>query len=59
MYLTHFIFALNFLCINFQHKFKVRWCRLGDMAEALLCVLQIGSLTIYNISGEFLLLTCT
>ncbi|KAM6598818.1 anaphase-promoting complex subunit 1 [Cannabis sativa] len=29
-----------------------RWCRLGDMAEALLCVLQIASLTMYNTSGE-------
>lgn len=28
------------------------WCRLGDMTEALLCVLQIASLTIYNTSGE-------
>ncbi|XP_059457851.1 anaphase-promoting complex subunit 1 [Corylus avellana] len=31
---------------------KVCWCRLGNMAEALLCVLQIDSLTIYNTSGE-------
>ncbi|PON86586.1 Anaphase-promoting complex subunit [Trema orientale] len=38
--------------VNFFHKFKVCWCRLGDMAEALLCVLQIASLTIYNTSGE-------
>ncbi|XP_022745935.1 anaphase-promoting complex subunit 1-like isoform X2 [Durio zibethinus] len=28
------------------------WCRMGDIFEALLCVLQIGSLTIYNTSGE-------
>lgn len=28
------------------------WCRLGDMSEALLCVLQIDTLTIYNITGE-------
>ncbi|GLT54489.1 hypothetical protein SLA2020_276820 [Shorea laevis] len=31
---------------------KVCWCRLGNMAEALLCVLQIDSLTIYSTSGE-------
>nr|POE46089.1 anaphase-promoting complex subunit 1 [Quercus suber] len=31
---------------------KVCWCRLGNMAEALLCILQIESLTIYNTSGE-------
>ncbi|KAJ9683860.1 hypothetical protein PVL29_016384 [Vitis rotundifolia] len=31
---------------------KACWCRLGDMSEALLCVLQIDSLTIYNTSGE-------
>ncbi|KAJ0045528.1 hypothetical protein Pint_06536 [Pistacia integerrima] len=30
----------------------VCWCRLGDMSEALLCVLQMESLTIYNTSGE-------
>ncbi|KAM1253481.1 hypothetical protein ACFX2J_041359 [Malus domestica] len=28
------------------------WCRLGDMTEALLCVLQVACLTIYNTSGE-------
>lgn len=28
------------------------WCRMGDMSEALLCVLQVDSLTIYNISGD-------
>ncbi|XVE52472.1 hypothetical protein DITRI_Ditri02bG0124500 [Diplodiscus trichospermus] len=28
------------------------WCRMGDISEALLCVLQIDSLTIYNVSGE-------
>eukprot|EP00257_Ricinus_communis_P020956 XP_015580327.1 anaphase-promoting complex subunit 1 [Ricinus communis] len=28
------------------------WCHLGEMSEALLCILQIDSLTIYNISGE-------
>ncbi|KAG6735069.1 hypothetical protein I3842_01G302100 [Carya illinoinensis] len=31
---------------------KVCWCRLGDMDEAQLCVLQMDSLTIYNTSGE-------
>lgn len=31
---------------------KVCWCRLGDLTEALLCVLQTASLTIYNTSGE-------
>ncbi|XP_021295540.1 anaphase-promoting complex subunit 1 [Herrania umbratica] len=31
---------------------KACWCRMGDMSEALLCVLQIDSLTIYNTSGE-------
>ncbi|KAL3521232.1 hypothetical protein ACH5RR_019381, partial [Cinchona calisaya] len=31
---------------------KACWCRMGDMSEALLCVLQINSLTIYNTSGE-------
>ncbi|XP_059654080.1 anaphase-promoting complex subunit 1 isoform X2 [Cornus florida] len=30
----------------------VCWCRLGDMSEALLCVLQTDSLTLYNTSGE-------
>ncbi|XP_057979662.1 anaphase-promoting complex subunit 1 isoform X2 [Malania oleifera] len=30
----------------------VCWCRLGEMPEALLCVLQINTLTIYNTSGE-------
>ncbi|XP_050232594.1 anaphase-promoting complex subunit 1-like [Mercurialis annua] len=28
------------------------WCRLGDTSEALLCVLQIDSLTVCSISGE-------
>ncbi|KAF8397264.1 hypothetical protein HHK36_016174 [Tetracentron sinense] len=28
------------------------WCRMGDMTEALLCVLQIDTLTIYNTLGE-------
>ncbi|KAL0003395.1 hypothetical protein SO802_017176 [Lithocarpus litseifolius] len=36
---------------------KVCWCRLGNMAEALLCVLQIESLTIYNTSGEVVSIT--
>ncbi|KAB1217628.1 Anaphase-promoting complex subunit 1 [Morella rubra] len=31
---------------------KACWCRLGNMAEALLCFLQVDSLTIYNTSGE-------
>ncbi|XP_027163442.1 anaphase-promoting complex subunit 1 [Coffea eugenioides] len=31
---------------------KACWCRMGDLSEALLCVLQINSLTIYNTSGE-------
>ncbi|XP_038722804.1 anaphase-promoting complex subunit 1 [Tripterygium wilfordii] len=31
---------------------KVCWCRLGEMTEALLCVLQIDCLTLYNTSGE-------
>ncbi|KAF3433403.1 hypothetical protein FNV43_RR24505 [Rhamnella rubrinervis] len=31
---------------------KACWCHLDDMTEALLCVLQIASLTIYNTSGE-------
>ncbi|KAL5734362.1 hypothetical protein ACOSP7_032223 [Xanthoceras sorbifolium] len=30
----------------------VCWCRFGEMSEALLCVLQMESLTIYNTSGE-------
>lgn len=30
----------------------VCWCHIGDISEALLCVLQIESLTIYNTSGE-------
>ncbi|KAJ7959635.1 anaphase-promoting complex subunit 1 [Quillaja saponaria] len=30
----------------------VCWCRLPHMPEALLCILQIDSLTIYNTSGE-------
>ncbi|KAL8247802.1 hypothetical protein R6Q59_009018 [Mikania micrantha] len=28
------------------------WCRMGDLSEALLCVLQVGSLTIYGVSGD-------
>ncbi|XP_050212163.1 anaphase-promoting complex subunit 1 isoform X2 [Mercurialis annua] len=28
------------------------WCRLGETSEALLCVLQIDSLTVCSISGE-------
>ncbi|ESW13748.1 hypothetical protein PHAVU_008G222900 [Phaseolus vulgaris] len=31
---------------------KVCWCRLSHIAEALLCILQIDRLTIYNTSGE-------
>ncbi|TYG52021.1 anaphase-promoting complex subunit 1 isoform X1 [Gossypium raimondii] len=31
---------------------KACWCRMGDNPEALLCVLQLDSLTIYNTSGE-------
>lgn len=31
---------------------KVCWCHLGHTAEALLCILQIDRLTIYNTSGE-------
>ncbi|XVF84048.1 hypothetical protein PTKIN_Ptkin16aG0543300 [Pterospermum kingtungense] len=31
---------------------KACWCRMGDLSEALLCVLERDSLTIYNISGE-------
>ncbi|KAK7320591.1 hypothetical protein VNO77_30211 [Canavalia gladiata] len=31
---------------------KVCWCCLGHTAEALLCILQIDCLTIYNTSGE-------
>lgn len=29
-----------------------RWCRLGDLSEALLCILEINTLTIYGTSGE-------
>ncbi|GAB2272646.1 hypothetical protein Dimus_007470 [Dionaea muscipula] len=29
------------------------WCHLGDSSRALLCVLQVGTLTIFNMSGEF------
>ncbi|KAI7741534.1 hypothetical protein M8C21_022341 [Ambrosia artemisiifolia] len=29
-----------------------RWCRMGDLSEALLCVLQVDSLTIYSASGD-------
>lgn len=28
------------------------WCHLGDLSEALLCILLTDSLTIYNISGK-------
>ncbi|XP_010253785.1 PREDICTED: anaphase-promoting complex subunit 1 [Nelumbo nucifera] len=28
------------------------WCRLGATSESVLCVLQVDTLTIYNISGE-------
>ncbi|KAJ9539792.1 hypothetical protein OSB04_026298 [Centaurea solstitialis] len=28
------------------------WCRMGDMSEAFLCVLQVDSLTVYNTSGD-------
>ncbi|KAL0359162.1 UNVERIFIED_CONTAM: Anaphase-promoting complex subunit [Sesamum angustifolium] len=31
---------------------QVCWCRMGDMSEALLCVLQVDRLTIYGIAGE-------
>lgn len=31
---------------------KACWCRLGNMAEAMLCVLLVDSLTIYSTSGE-------
>lgn len=31
---------------------KVCWCHLGHTSEALLCILQIDCLTIYNTSGE-------
>ncbi|EYU26801.1 hypothetical protein ABFS82_06G140000 [Erythranthe guttata] len=31
---------------------KVCWCRMGDMSEALICVLQLDRLTIYGIAGE-------
>ncbi|KAL6581232.1 hypothetical protein OROMI_007155 [Orobanche minor] len=31
---------------------KVCWCRMGHLSEALLCVLQVGYITIYGISGE-------
>ncbi|KAK1572161.1 hypothetical protein Q3G72_028403 [Acer saccharum] len=35
----------------------VCWCRLGEISEALLCVLQMESLTIYNTSGEVVSIT--
>ncbi|RVX03114.1 Anaphase-promoting complex subunit 1 [Vitis vinifera] len=38
--------------VLYKRRKKACWCRLGDMSEALLCVLQIDSLTIYNTSGE-------
>ncbi|GMH15411.1 hypothetical protein Nepgr_017252 [Nepenthes gracilis] len=28
------------------------WCRLGDLSQALLCILQVDTLTIFNTSGE-------
>ncbi|KAK9061061.1 hypothetical protein SSX86_018241 [Deinandra increscens subsp. villosa] len=28
------------------------WCRMGDLLEALLCVLQVDGLTIYSASGD-------
>ncbi|GJR84537.1 anaphase-promoting complex subunit 1 isoform X1 [Tanacetum coccineum] len=28
------------------------WCRMGDLSEALLCVLQVDSVTIYSASGD-------
>ncbi|KAK3042105.1 hypothetical protein RJ639_001807 [Escallonia herrerae] len=31
---------------------KACWCRMGDMSEALLCILQSDSLAIYNTTGE-------
>ncbi|KZV34947.1 anaphase-promoting complex subunit 1 [Dorcoceras hygrometricum] len=31
---------------------KACWCRMGDLSEALLCVLEVNSLTIYSVSGE-------
>ncbi|XP_073016150.1 anaphase-promoting complex subunit 1 isoform X1 [Primulina eburnea] len=31
---------------------KACWCRMGDISEALLCVLEVNSLTIYSVSGE-------
>ncbi|CAA0820111.1 Anaphase-promoting complex subunit 1, partial [Striga hermonthica] len=31
---------------------KVCWCRMGHLSEALLCVLQVNSLTIYGMAGE-------
>ncbi|XP_048325794.2 anaphase-promoting complex subunit 1 isoform X1 [Ziziphus jujuba] len=31
---------------------KACWCHLGDMTEALLCILQVASLTLYSTSGE-------
>ncbi|KAK7300517.1 hypothetical protein RJT34_11363 [Clitoria ternatea] len=31
---------------------KVCWCRMGHTSDALLCILQIDCLTIYNTSGE-------
>lgn len=31
---------------------KACWCRMGDMSEALLCILQTDCLTIFNASGE-------
>ncbi|KAG8651462.1 hypothetical protein MANES_07G131200v8 [Manihot esculenta] len=36
------------------------WCHVGDVSEAVLCILQSDSLTIYNISGEVSIpLPCT
>ncbi|XP_023752890.1 anaphase-promoting complex subunit 1 [Lactuca sativa] len=28
------------------------WCRMGDLSEACLCVLQVDSLTVYSTSGD-------
>lgn len=34
---------------------QVCWCRMGDMSEALICVLQLDRLTIYGIAGELVI----
>ncbi|XP_051140465.1 anaphase-promoting complex subunit 1 isoform X2 [Andrographis paniculata] len=31
---------------------KACWCRMGEMSEASLCVLQVSCLTIYGLTGE-------